>query len=448
MAAYISKEGRPGPVWLDIPLDVQASYLETDMLQGYVPEKKEKSFFDLDVKLAEVVTMLKNAKRPIIIAGQGIERGNGRNMFRNLADALAIPVLTSWIAVELLPYEHPSNLGKPGMVAARYSNFTMQNADLVIAIGTRLDPAMIGYTPGDFAPNAKKIIVDIDISELNKFEFPVDVKIQADAAFFIEKFLEQIKKDAFPIQFRDWLNICQAWKREYPVLLPEYEEEKEAVNPYWFIDTLFRVSAADDVLIPGSSGAGIDVFWLCAKNKPGQRMLATGSLGSMGYGLPAAIGACLASGKRTICVEGDGSIGLNIQELASVRGMNLPIKFFIMDNGGYLSIMNMQRAHFKGHYVGSNEGSRLFLPDIKKVAAGYGIPVFEIQTHDNMEERIQQILEIDGPALCRVCMKDNIVIQPKVVSRVNEDGSMNSGKLIDLWPFLPEDEMKRHILKD
>lgn len=447
-AVFLARNGRPGPVWLDIPLDVQAALLETDNLKGYIPAPNILQEEQLNKQVSEVLSMITKAKRPVIIAGQGIERGNGRDNFLHLINSLKIPTLTSWLAVELLPYNHPCNLGKPGMVASRYSNFTMQNADLILSIGSRLDPSMIGYDPDDFAPTAKKIIVDIDESELNKFQFPITIKIQADAAVFVEKLLTRIVSEKISLDITPWLEKCFKWKKQYPLLLEEYRLEQGNVNPYCFVDTLSELASENDVIIPGSSGAGIDVFWLCLKNKPGQRMLATGALGSMGYGLPASIGACLASGRRTICVEGDGSIQLNIQELASIKGMNLPIKIFIMDNGGYLSILNMQRNHFEGRYVGANAKSRLYLPDILKVASGYGISTYEIQDNAELAEKITAILSKKEPVVCRVCMKDDIVIQPKVVSKVNTDGSMQSGKLIDLWPFLPEKELQENMIYD
>ena len=436
-AVYETGNGRPGPVWLDIPLDIQAAEIDVEKLKSYVPEtEKSEASEKLYKQVAKTVELLKEAKRPVIIAGQGIERNNGKEAFRELIERLQIPALFSWIAVELLAYDHPCNLGKPGMVAPRYSNFTMQDSDLVIAIGTRLDPAMVGYNPDDFAPEAQKVIVDIDDNELNKFKFDVDLKIQADATAFIKELLKQTKE--IQLDVSDWLKQCQAWRAKYPVVLDEFKKDEGAVNPYFFIDTLSDELEDDDVVIPGSSGAGIDVFWMCIKNRKNQRMLATGSLGSMGYGIPAAIGACLASGKRTICVEGDGSLQLNIQELASIKGMNLPIKIFVNGNGGYLSIMNMQRNHFGGNFVGANDTSHLYIPDIVKVAEAYGLETFEIKTHEGAADVIAQALEAEGPTLCYVHMKDDIPIQPKVMSRVAENGSMISGTLRDLWPFLDE----------
>lgn len=436
-AVYEAKTGRPGPVWIDIPLDIQAADIIADELVQYVPDKEmEDSKQLLKEKVGIAVELLKHAKRPVIIAGQGIERNNGKEKFRKLVERLRIPAIFSWMAVELLEYDHACNLGKPGIAAPRYSNFTMQNADLIIAIGTRLDQAMIGYDPKDFAPDAKKIIVDIDENELNKFQFEIELKIKSDATAFIEELLNQTEEMKRMDETVKWLEQCQNWKRQYPVVLEKFKKEEGAVNPYYFIDMLSDELADDEVIIPGSSGAGIDVFWMCLKNRRNQRTLSTGALGSMGYGIPAAIGACLASGKRTICVEGDGSIQLNIQEFASIIGMNLPIKIFVNGNGGYLSIMNMQRNHFSGNFVGANDMSHLYLPDIVKVANAYGFKTFHISKHEEVVSGIRQTLEAEGPALCYVSMRNDTSIQPKVMSRVAENGSMISGTLKDLWPFL------------
>lgn len=443
-AVYEAQSGRPGPVWIDIPLDIQAADVLVDELPEYIPSKNQDTYREmLAEKVQKSAALLMQAKKPVIIAGQGIERKNGKQKFQELVERLQIPVLFSWISVELLEYNHACNLGKPGIVAPRYSNFTMQEADLIIAIGTRLDPAMIGYDPNDFAPYAKKIVIDTDNYELDKFDFEIDLKIQSDATDFIEELLIQTEKVKLDGAAAEWLKQCQNWKRKYPVVKEEFKKAEKFVNPYYFMDALSDELSKDDVVIPGSSGAGIDIFWLCFKNKRNQRALATGSLGSMGYGIPAAIGACLASGRRTVCIEGDGSIQLNIQEFASIIGMKLPIKIFVNGNGGYLSIMNMQRNHFSGNFVGANSGSHLYLPDIVKVAHAYGFETFEIHTHEEVEHKIKKTLEADGPALCYVYMRDDIPIQPKVMSKVTDDGSMVSGTLRDLWPFLDDNLDKK-----
>lgn len=444
-ACYEAKEGRQGPVWLDIPLDVQAAEIDPEKLKGFQPPAAP---FTLEEKeLDFVIEKLQQAKRPVIIAGQGIERNNGKDRFRELVSLLNIPILTSWLGVELLEYDHPCNMGKPGMVAARYSNYTMQNADLILAIGTRLDPAMIGYDAEGFAPGAKKIIVDIDKAEIDKFVFPIEQKIVSDASLFIEKLSDYIRRNKIILKTDSWNQQCRIWKEKYPVIKEEFKKASTAVNPYYFMEVLSEEAKDDELIIPGSSGAGIDVFWLSIQNKRKQRMLATGSLGSMGYGIPAAIGACIASGKRTLCIEGDGSLQLNIQELASIKGRNLPIKIFVFNNGGYLSIMNMQKNHFKGHFVGAEKSSNLYIPDITKVAEAYGFQTYEIRNHVKMREIIQQTMNEPGPVLCNVFMESDCQIQPKVMSRVDEKtGSMLSGRLEDLWPFLEEQEQSENIL--
>lgn len=437
-AFYEAKAGRPGPVWIDIPLDIQAAEIIDSELESFDPKeiKTEPDRFQIE----RVINLINQSKRPVIIAGQGIERGNGCQQFKELVDKLGVPVLLSWIASELLPYNHPLNIGKPGMVAPRYSNFTMQDSDLVIAIGTRLDPAMIGYTSSDFAPNAKKIIVDIDANELNKFEFEIDEKINADATQFINSLLNNINSIRISEEVYKWVEHCKRLKEKYPIVLEEYSKDNGKINPYYYIDKLSELLNEEDVVIPGSSGAGIDIFWLAFKNKAQQRALATGALGSMGYGIPAAIGAYFASGKRVVCVEGDGSFQLNIQELATIAGNKLPIKIFINENGGYLSIINMQKGHFDGHFVGANSESKLFLPDIVNIAKAYGFETLEIFRHDEIEEVINEVLSSDSPSVCVVHLDKNVPIQPKVMSRVLPNGSMESGKLRNLWPFMEDEE--------
>lgn len=432
-ALFECRSGRPGPVWIDIPLDVQAAQISEKDLKSYDLNKPDISEPE-EKDVLRVIELLNKSKCPVIIAGQGIERNNGKESFRKLVETLRIPVLTSWIAVELMEFDCEYNLGKPGMVAPRYSNYTLQDSDFVLAIGTRLDPAMIGYNESDLAPLAKKVVVDIDQAELDKFSFDIDTKICSDATLFINALLDHINGYQYDEDKAKWLESCRKLKEKYPIVIDDFKDSDERVNPYFFIDTLSDCLAGDDVIIPGSSGAGIDVFWLCIKNKKDQRLLATGSLGSMGYGIPAAIGACLASGKRTICVEGDGSLQLNIQEFASIKGMNLPLKIFVNGNNGYLSIMNMQRSHFEGNFVGANASSHLFIPDIISVAEAYGFKTFEIKDHQNAKKTIKDVLSSDGPALCYVHMRTDIPIQPRVMSHVTENGSMKSGTLKELWP--------------
>lgn len=444
-ALYAARSGRPGPVWLDIPLDVQATEVDPEALERFEPQERTETADGLDEAVRAVANALVQAKRPVIIGGQGLERGGGRRMFRELVERAGVPALTSWIAAELLESDHPLNMGKPGMVAPRYSNLALQASDLVIALGTRLDPAMIGYDPAGFAPCARKVVVDIDQAELLKFGFKVDIAVEADAAEFVSRLLDVLEEKKLP-GFGAWIEQCEFWRTKYP-LEAEYageELEEGCVHPIRFMGALSDALANDDVVIPGSSGAGIDLFWLAIRNRREQRMLATGSLGSMGYGLPAAIGACLASGRRTVCVEGDGSLQLNMQELASVAGMDIPLKIFVFNNGGYLSIMNMQRSHFEGRFVGANEESGLHIANIDSVARAFGIRIVDCDPAC-VETSIAETLAGDGPALCCVPMSSGIAVKPKVASRVMPDGSINSGHLEDLWPFLPSGEVEQEL---
>lgn len=445
-AIYLAKEGRQGPVWLDIPLDVQATIIETDKLNSFKAEDFCNKYDDIKIKVKETLDILKGAKKPVLIVGQGIQRNSGKQLFEKLVKILKIPVLTSWIGTELLEFENEYNMGKPGMVAPRYSNFTMQNADCIIAIGTRLDPSMIGYNQNKFASNAKKIIVDIDETEINKLDINIEVSAVCDATNFIEEMIRQIEKNCIELDVQKWNEVCRNWKSKYPLILDKYRMQKDLVNPYYFIERLSESLEEDDIILPGSSGAGIDIFWMAFKNKKKQRLLATGSLGSMGYGIPASIGGCLASGgKRTICIEGDGSLQLNIQELATIKGLNLPIKIFVMNNGGYLSIMNMQKTHFNGNLVASNKNSKLFIPNIEKIAEAYGLSTFRIENHSEIDKVIDKVLKVEGPVLCNVTMSSELSIQPKVMSKVLENGMIESGRLEDLFPFLDKEEFEENM---
>ena len=449
-AMRLARSGRMGPVWLDIPLDVQAAMID-------VPEgvfKSEPELFDIktdsgalgDEVVSQMRGLLADAKRPILLIGQGVQRAKAVDELKSLLKDCGIPVLTSWLASELVADDLELKIGKPGMLASRAANYALQSCDLLISVGCRLDNAMIGYDHRNFAPKAKKVIVDIDRAEIEKINTKIDIGISMDARRFLSTFHEIVRATEKKAQWEEWREVCVKWKTAYPIVQAEHLEDKNGVNPYHFFSVLSETVTETAVVIPGSSGAGIDAFWMSFQIKNGQRVMATGGLGSMGYGLPAAIGACIASDRRqTICVEGDGSLQLNIQELASVVGLNLPLKIFINDNNGYLSIRNMQKSHFASNFVGSDRKSGLYIPDIRAVAAAYGLKTFEINNHDRLKEKIETVLECDGPVLCCVKMDDGFVIQPKVVSRVTAEGSMESMPLEDLWPFLDRGEHEKNM---
>jgi acetolactate synthase-1/2/3 large subunit len=448
-ALHLATSGRPGPVWIDIPLDVQAAQVDPATLRRYddaaTPARLGEGR-DISGQLEQTIALLNAAERPVLLVGNGVRlAGAGRALLQAI-DILGIPVLTTWMGADLLWETHPFFFGKPGTVASRGANFTLQNADLLVSIGARLDFAVTGYDQTQFARAAKKVVVDIDSSEVDKLQMRVDVPVCADASVFIDGLLER-RTSIRTTERGDWLRRCQAWKRRYPVIAPEYSEQTDYVNTYVFSRVLADELTGDDLIIPGSSGVGIDTFWLSFAVKQGQRLFSTGGLGAMGFGLPASIGGCLASGgRRTISVDGDGGFQLNIQELQTVVRLGLPIKFFVLNNQGYASIRAMQNNHFGGHLVGADASSGLTLPDLSKVGAAYGLATTRIESNAQLTEGIRDVLRRPGPVLCEVVVAPDQGIGPRISSVVRQDGSMVSRPLEDLWPFLDREELRANML--
>jgi acetolactate synthase-1/2/3 large subunit len=448
-ALHLARSGRPGPVWLDIPLDVQGAQIEPGELPRYDPaaeDPSEPNDDDLSRLIEITIELLQSAERPVLLIGNGVRlAGAGEELLR-LVDAIDIPVLTTWMAADLLWETHPQYFGKPGTVASRGANYTLQNADLLISIGARLDVPVTGFDRSQFARAAKRVVVDIDPTEIGKLGSLVDVPVRADAFAFITGLLHG-SRAMTRIDRRDWLQRCTQWKETYPVVLPEYWEQTDYVNTYAFSSVLADQLDSDDLIIPGSSGVGIDTFWLSFAVKQGQRLFSTGGLGAMGFGLPASIGGCLASGrKRTISVDGDGGFQLNIQELETVARLRLPIKFFVLNNEGYASIRATQNNHFRGNLVGSDATSGLTLPDLMKIGAAYGLATARITENGQLRDVIRDVVGRDGPVLCEVVVSPDQPIGPRVSSALRPDGSMVSRPLEDLWPFLDRDELRANML--
>ena len=363
-----------------------------------------------------------------------------------LVSVLGAPVLTTWMGTDLIGDEHPLFFGKPGTVASRGANFTLQNADYLLCIGARLDFAVTGYDQTQFAREARKIIVDIDETEIRKLKMDIDVPICASALDFIHEVLKQREKIT-PRDRGDWISRCLEWKIKYPVVLPEYWNQSDSVNTYVFSAILSEELNEADLIIPGSSGAAIDTFWLSFRVKKGQRLFSTGGLGAMGFGIPAAIGGCLAGGKkRTISVDGDGGFQLNIQELETVARLGLPIKFFVLNNNGYASIRGMQRSHFQGRLVACDSTSGLTLPSLEKIAGAYGLSYACLRNHADLREGIRMVLQTNAPSICEIMASQDQVIGPRVTSVVKPDGSMQSKPLEDLWPFLDRQEFLANMI--
>ena len=449
-AAAIAKVGRPGPVWIDIPLDIQAAQIDMEQLPAFDSSELDAlvpSSVDLPALVAQVIDTLNSSDRPVLFIGNGVRVANAQDVLLELVEVLGIPVQTTWVGADLLPHDHRLNFGEPGAMAGRGANFTIQNCDCLLAIGVRLDFPVTGFNQATFAREAKKIVVDIDPSEIAKLQMPVHIPVQADARQFIEEMLRQ--KLRLQAQDRDpWFTRCERWKTKYPPVLPEYCNAPElGINIYTLFAMLSEESAEDDFFISGSSGTAVETFWFSYVPKFGQRAFCTNALGAMGFGIPAAMGGSIGGNRRrTITVDGDGGFQMNIQELETVARLQLPVKYFVINNQGYASIRAMQRGRFDGHLVACDRSSGLTLPDVTKQAAAYGIHAVRLDNHNGLRERIREILAFPGPVICEVMAPPTSPTSTRTASIVRPDGSMESKPIEDLSPLLDRDEFFENMI--
>jgi acetolactate synthase-1/2/3 large subunit len=445
-ALHTARHGRPGPVWLDVPLDVQATDVDPTSQMPFAPALE--SEVDIGAAADLILDALEYAERPLILAGNGVRLAGAIEKLRQFVEIAQIPLVTSRKnGIDVLPADHPMYFGRPGSVAHRYANFAVQTADLIVVLGCRLDLMQVAYDWGGFGRSARKIMVDIDPHEIAKISPPVDVPVVADVGLVLTAMLAELRHDrglnAIHAGDRErWVARCRRWKADYPVVEQRHRDLAGSVSTYVLAEQLgARLTAADTVVI-GSSGAGIEAFMLAYSAPLGQRAFLTGGLGAMGFGLPAAIGACIASGGgRTILIDGDGGFHLNIQELATLSSLSLPVKIFVLNNNGYGSIRAMQRRHFDGRLVGSDTASGLVLPDLVRLAAAYGIRAARAADHDVLSEVLRDVLNGNDPVLCIIDSDENEVPEPRVTSRVLPDGSMESRALEDLAPLLSPEEL-------
>jgi acetolactate synthase I/II/III large subunit len=443
-ALHLMFGGRKGPVWIDVPLDVQATEIDPEQLQGYTPDAMEQPLVPDIQALQQLAQRLVEAQRPVLLVGNGVHGAAAEAGLRKLIEQLGIPTLTTWIGADLLEYEHPLYFGRCGTVAPRGANFTVQNADLVLAIGCRMDFSITGFNRSHFARQAEVVVVDIDPAEVAKLGDMPDESFVCDAGAFIDGLSRCMPAER--LRLDDWLARCTQWKERYPVVLPEYREQRGFVNTYVFTETLCDSLDEGELIIPGSSGAAIDTFWIAAKLKRGQRAVATGGLGSMGYGLPAALGGCLgAGGKRTISVDGDGGFVMNIQELEVVRRLQLPIKYFVLNNNGYASIRASQTGYFK-ETIGCDPASGMSLPNIVALTEAFGIRSVQVTDQAALSATIREVLDYPGPVVCEVLVEPDQPIGPRVTSRIGDNGVMASSPLEDLYPFLDRGELEANML--
>jgi len=446
-AWHFAISGRMGPVWLDIPLDVQAAQVDESLMKGFQPPAADATPGRILTAVTDIIALLNDAKRPVILAGNGTKLAGVEDLLCKFAEINHIPMLLTWKTIDFLDYEHPLNFGSPGIMGCRAANFIVQNSDLLLVIGSRLDPSLTAFNSAAFGKNAKKVMVDIDEAEIRKISH-VDIPVVADAGDFMRA-LCGLQPDIHARNRDEWLAYCRRLKEQYPVVLKEYRNSADNVNLYVFTDLLFQRLAADDVITPESSGAAGEVSYQAMRVKKGQKIKNAAALGSMGFGLPYSIGACIANNRRrTILINGDGAFQLNIQELETISRLKLPIKMFILDNNGYGSIMATQRNMFNGFYVGSEPGSGLTLPDLCSIARAYGIRCETAATHEELPDVIARTLECKDPVLCRIIVAQSHVTAPKVQAVKTPDGSMISKPIEDMWPYLASEEVSANMIAE
>ena len=444
-AVYIATSGRPGPVWLDIPLNVQGALIDEQDLQSenikYIPPVLD------DEIISAVFKALQKAERPLLIAGHGIRISKAEKQFLDLVDLLDIPVVTTFNGFDLIASQLNNFIGRIGTLGSRAGNFALQNADLVICIGSRNNIRQVSYNWTSFARHAKKIIVDIDEAELHKKTVKGDILIHSDAKAFITKFSERIP-GGYRVD-KTWLEWCLARKRKYPVVLDEYKlPNKNFVHPYSFIEEL-TTKLDDNAIVVAGNGSACVVLFQAGVVKTGQRIFWNSGCAAMGYALPASIGAAFAKNQDVICITGDGSIQLNLQELQTIKHHNLPVKIFILNNQGYRSIEQTQVEYFNSDFIGCNAKSGVSFPDNSKLAYLYDMKFFKINSTAEMGQTIKSVLCCPGAVICEVVLGNKYVFAPKLSSKKKHDGSMVSKPLEDLYPFLGRDEFYSNmIVKD
>lgn len=446
-AIHLARAGRPGPVWIDVPMNVQSAMIDPNELAGYDPASDELEAGPpaLDGVVDRIAQLLRDAERPVIYAGSGIRLAGVADEFLRAAERLGVPVATGFNAHDLIPSDHPLFAGRPGTIGDRAGNFAVQNADVLLVLGCRLNIRQVSYAWEHFARSAFKIVVDIDRAELAKPTVKPDLAVHADVAQVVRCLAARGDGSASDAH-RSWVEWCSERRRRYPVVLDEYWKGRSGVNPYCFADALFDELAPDDIVVTGDGTACITTFQ-AARLKRGQRLFSDSGSAPMGFDLPAAVGACVGAGrKRIVCVTGDGSIMLNLQELQTIRGYDLPIKVFVLNNDGYHSIRQTQRNFFPGNDVGSGPESGVTFPSFERIAYGFDIPYFRCSNHDAVPSTICAALATTGPAICEVTLDLAQPFAPKVSSKRLPDGRMVTAPLEDMAPFLPRDELLENML--
>lgn len=435
-AFYLCENERPGPVWIDVPMDIQGSFIEEENLIHFSQETPDQS---IDCSIFE--KYLKEAKRPIVIAGYGIHLSGAKNEFIRFIEKYNLPVAFTYLAIDFLPSNHPLYVGRLGTKGDRAGNFAVQNSDLVISIGSSLGVSVTGFRYETFAREAKIIVVDIDKHEHKKNTIKIDAEINADVKYF----LGQVHNIDYKTD-QSWIDKCICWRNKWPVFNDEYKDTSNGINIYNFVEKLSEKNKIDAITI-SDAGSAYYATSQCLKITDNQRYITSGAQADMGFSLPAAIGAAIASERKNIiAITGDGSFQMNIQELQTIVNFNLPVKVFVLNNGGYLSIRNTMDKFFESRYYGTDKNSGLSFPEIEKIAYAYNIPYYKLATSEDLDNKLEKILNYDGYVLVEVICPFKQDMVPSSSAKINKDGKLVSQPLENMFPFLSDEEFKREMI--
>ncbi|MGM9476213.1 thiamine pyrophosphate-binding protein [Pedobacter sp. GSP4] len=433
-AYYLASTGRPGPVLLDVPLDIQGASVDEDQLKHFITPQEVKTQADFEVINRE----LQNSLRPLIIGGHGVSVANQVEEFRKLVHHLNVPVVTTPLANDLMPYDDELHIGRVGLRGNRAGNFAVQSADVIITIGTSLHITTTGYEQEDFAPNAKKIVIDLDSAVLKKNQDISQIQIQADVATVLDFMMQNIE----PLMLAEWVSKLQSWKQKFPIINEPHLREGNEINTYHLMDVLSKSLKGDEILLT-DAGSLYYITGQAFLAKKNQRVIISGALGAMGYALPASIGAaCAAPDKDIICVTGDGSMQLNVQELQTIVHYNLNCKIIVINNNGYASIRNSQTAFTGGRLAGSSEDTGVTFPNWQKLADAYGIPFISEKKFDHLESTFVEMISTKGPLLIEIVVPENVTMIPAVTSVRLPNGSFKSNRLHEMVPELSEEQLR------
>ena len=438
-AIHEAFSGRPGPVWLDIPLDVQSAMIDPNELEGYeIPDTSTKVTLN---DFQELLEHQSTSKRPVILAGNGIRLSGAKEEFISFIEKYNIPVVNTYLAADLLPTDHPLNIGRVGIKGNRAANFALQNSDLLITIGTRLGIPVTGYIYENFAREAKIVVVDIDENEHKKDTIKIDQFIHADAKYFLENAELEYVSDS-------WSKTCLQWRDDWPVFLPEHMDDTDGISFYGFMKVLSGCMGDDDIVV-SDAGSAYYVSSQAVHLDKNQRYITSGAQADMGFTLPASIGVSVArEGKNVIGIVGDGSFQLNMQEIQTMVHNKLPVKMFVWNNNGYLSIRTTQRKFFDDGFIGTDVNSGISFPDLSKISYAYGVKYVNVSEIDNLEDKINETMSHDGPVICEVMCKEWDEVLPTIGSKKLPDGKMFSRPLEDMYPFLTREEfLSKMIIK-